>query len=249
MSSCTTIDPLITAYVDGALADANRDLVEGHLRLCPPCFARVTAERAVARLCRERRPDLQARAPAALAARCARAGHPAVRRVPRTTATWARRTALLAAAAAVIIAVGWIASASSTQVIASELALDHVKCRLMNLVLGTQQTRAQAQTSMRSRFGWDVQLPERLESEGLALVGARPCLYQHGTIAHLMYRHNGALASVFMLPGMTRPTDAVRALGHEAVIWSSGGRTFVVVEKAGRTDVQRVATAVRTALR
>ena len=43
-SQCLTansIDPLVTPFVDGELPDADRRLVDEHLRACPPCHARV----------------------------------------------------------------------------------------------------------------------------------------------------------------------------------------------------------------
>jgi anti-sigma factor RsiW len=44
MSKCTSIDPLVTPYVDGELPAAERTLVDEHLHRCPPCLSRVAAE-------------------------------------------------------------------------------------------------------------------------------------------------------------------------------------------------------------
>src|SRR5438552_652015 len=71
MSSCHTIDLLVTPYVDGDIGDADRRAVDEHLRQCPPCHSRVTSERAVRetiRTCRVALADEQA--PASLRARC-----------------------------------------------------------------------------------------------------------------------------------------------------------------------------------
>ena len=62
MSKCTSIDPLVTPYVDGELSAAERTLVDEHLHRCPPCHSRVAAEAAVRDLVRARKPDLTARA-------------------------------------------------------------------------------------------------------------------------------------------------------------------------------------------
>ena len=60
MSECLFIDPLVTPYVDGGLAPAERQLVDGHLRWCAPCQARVATERAVRELLAARKPTLRA---------------------------------------------------------------------------------------------------------------------------------------------------------------------------------------------
>src|SRR2546422_4948281 len=82
MKDCTQLDPLVTPYVDGELAVADRQAVDQHLRACPPCRARVAAEHTIRDLILAKKPALEsARAPAGLRARCAAfgklpAGHP-----------------------------------------------------------------------------------------------------------------------------------------------------------------------------
>src|SRR6266699_1824494 len=71
MPNCQQIDPLVTPYVDLELADADRRIVEDHVRLCPPCYSRVSAEQAVHALLDARRPELrQTFAPPALRSAC-----------------------------------------------------------------------------------------------------------------------------------------------------------------------------------
>ena len=60
MSDCTSIDPLVTPYVDGELDASGRELVSQHLRLCSACHGRVAAERQVRDLFSERRSALGA---------------------------------------------------------------------------------------------------------------------------------------------------------------------------------------------
>ena len=72
MHNCDSLDPLVTPFVDGELPDRDRRAVEDHLRVCPPCHSRVTAERAVHDLLRARRSTLcRTEAPDALHLRCA----------------------------------------------------------------------------------------------------------------------------------------------------------------------------------
>ena len=76
MHNCDSLDPLVTPFVDGALPDPDRRAVEEHLRVCPPCHSRVTAERAVHELLHARRGTLcRTVAPDALHLRCAEAAH------------------------------------------------------------------------------------------------------------------------------------------------------------------------------
>jgi hypothetical protein len=63
-----------------------------------------------------------------------------------------------------------------------------------------------------------------------------------------MYRHEGQAVSIFMLPKTERSEALVEVLGHQAAIWSAGDRTFVLVARGSRAEVQRMAAYARTAL-
>src|SRR5262249_58652478 len=71
MSDCKKLDPLVTPYVDGQLDRDNRSEVDAHLRVCPPCQARVVVEQSVRSLLSARREALTREcASASLRARC-----------------------------------------------------------------------------------------------------------------------------------------------------------------------------------
>lgn len=290
MPNCEAIDTLVTPYIDDQLADADRQVVDAHLRACPPCHSRVAAERAVRELLQTRKSALAASCcpSPALRARCADAAHanphqsseilgheapgqgfsPAASRnvgqgfspaASRSVghgfspAAWRQRFAPLAAAASLVLIVGiaflYQLTASSNRVLAAELAADHVKCFALNGVLHTHDDAAAVESSMWSRFGWRMRLPDEASKAGLELVGARPCLYGEGKIAHIMYRHNGEPVSLFMLPRTERAQEFVQVLGHQAAIWCAGNRTFVLMAKEPKEEVERIATAVRASLR
>lgn len=263
MSECSSIDAFVTPYVDGELAGSDRDVVERHLLACPPCHSGLTAECAVRALLRERHSSLRrACAPPALRAKCAglrETSHPREAFVPAgampmaRAAPWSRRFASLAAAAALVLLLGgallYQATKSSSRVMAAELAADHLKCFTMNAVLGTHQSPAAVEHSMASGFGWDMRLPAGVEGDGLELVGSRPCLYGEGKIAHIMYRHNGQPVSVFMLPRTERAEEIVNVLGHQCAIWSGGDRTFVLVSREARAEVEHLAAFAHTVFR
>jgi anti-sigma factor RsiW len=266
MSDCSAIDPLITPYVDGDAGAADRQLVDAHVRLCAPCHSRVAAEQAVRDLLHARRAWLTVGSPSVgLRDRCAALGSVSVQGSRRgvTPVNWRARMAPLALAATLVIGVGgafvYVTTDRSTRLLAAELTADHVKCfGVMNTLLGTSADRVTIEHAMASTFGWQMHMPDTSGGPGLELVGARPCLYAKGKVAHLMYRHNGHPVSVFMIPNMTRPgvpgapgikDEVVDVMGHEATVWSSGGRTFVVVAREPEADVAQVVSFVQASLK
>ena len=272
MHNCHSLDPLVTPFVDEELPDADRRAVEEHLRVCPPCHSRVAAERAVHALVHARKPALcKTEAPDALHACCARYARAADaaasndgRRTsnlePRTpnelrtpsVAAWSNRLAPYAVAASLVAVVGgafvYQATDKSARVLAAELVADHAKCFAINGALGTRQPPLAVEQSMASAFDWRMHLPEDPARAGLELVGARPCLYGEGRVAHIMYRHDGHAVSLFMLPDTARAQQLVEVLGHEAAIWCVKNRTFVLVAREPRRDVERMASFVQASL-
>ncbi|MBM3771758.1 MAG: hypothetical protein FJW27_10860 [Acidimicrobiia bacterium] len=260
MSSCTGIDAIVTPYVDGELDHDARGLVDAHLQGCAVCRARVTAERAAYALVKRRQADLRGVcAPDSLRERCA-----ALRRAP--VVPWSARAVgarlrpsrstrpmvRLAFAATVLIAVAgtifYRVTAGAQQAIAAELTADHAKCFALNSILRTHQSVGEVEAYLRSGFDWEAALPEQAEHADMHLVGSRPCLYERGLVAHIMYRHRGVPVSIFMLPGVQHASNVLRAFGHDAIIWNDHGRTFVLIAKASPEQVQQVATFVRASL-
>lgn len=255
MSSCSTIDPLVTPYIDDELAAADRQTVESHIRLCAPCRTRLESERAVRELVGARKRELHSLcAPASLRARCSQACRAdAIRESGPAVAGWRARLMPLAMAASLVLVVGaafvYPLTASSSRVLAAELAVDHVKCFMLNGALGTHHSADTVERTLAASFGWPADLPDRPEQAGLELVGERTCLYGEGRIAHVMYRQNGRPVSVFMLPDAARPEEIVTVFGHRAAIWSVGGRTFVLVSNGSAAEVDRAAAFVHASLR
>jgi hypothetical protein len=170
-----------------------------------------------------------------------------------TRAVWSARLAPIAVAASLVVVVGgafvYNLTEKSARVLAAELTADHVKCFAMNSLLGTHQAAPTVESSMITGFGWQMRLPENPAGEGLELVGSRPCLYPEGKIAHIMYRHQGRPVSLFMLPKSERSRDLVKVLGHQAAIWCVGDRTFVLISREPKQDVERMASYVQASMR
>jgi anti-sigma factor RsiW len=257
MPSCALVEPLITPFVDGQLPPAEAQVIQAHIRLCALCRSRVSAERSVSELLRSRRHELCGEpAPSTLRARChSQCVQARLTTASRSRATWwraGRISPLTMAAGFVLVVAGataYRATVGSTQVIAAELTADHVKCFIMNAVLGTHETSEGVHSEMASSFGWDVHLPEHPQQADLELVGSRPCLYERGKIAHIMYRHHGVPVSIYMLPGTERADEFRKTFGHEAAIWADGHRTFVLIARAPREEVERMVTFVQASLR
>lgn len=294
MRSCDALDPLVTPYVDGELPDEDRRAVEAHLRACAPCHSRVTAERAVHELIRDRKPELnEVHAPEPLRAACAalarrsasgddvaqaddrlargrqtsdplpaadvaRTPPPVARRRPPSDPraihpTWRSRWSPYALAASLVVVVGgafvYQATDQSAKVLAAQLTADHLKCFAMNSALGTHQTASAVESSMLSSFDWNMHLPADAARNPLELIGARQCLYGEGRVAHIMYRHEGRPVSLFMLPKTARTQQLVDVLGHEAAIWCVGNRTFVLIAREPKPQVEQLASFVKAELR
>ena len=252
MTDCHRIDALVTSYVDDDISVGDRSLVERHLRACRLCRGRVHAEQAVQALIRARRPVLHASAtPPALRARCAPLGFTDRSLDARAPWGWLRPFAL---AASLVVVVGGVLvyelTERSTGVLAAELVADHVKCfRVINNVFDPSDKPAEIESAMASRLKWPVRLPHHAERAGLELVGARPCLYGEGLLAHVMYRHHGTPVSLFMLPKGARRDEVVEVMGHRTVLWSVGDRTFVLVAREAPAEVERMSSFVQAALR
>jgi anti-sigma factor RsiW len=256
--ACDRIDPLVTPFIDGDLPESDRRAVEEHLRACPPCHSRVAAERQVHELIRARVPVLtRAGAPDSLHAKCwelARHTPRAADTAPRVPAVPpARRLAPYALAASLVIVVGgafvYQATDKSVRVMAAELTADHLKCFAMNGTFGKHEGVAAVESSMASSFGWRAHLPDDPARAGLELVGSRQCVYGGGEIAHIMYRHEGRPVSLFMLPKTARTEELVEVLGHESKVWCVGNRTFVLIAREPRAEVERMASFVQASLR
>jgi anti-sigma factor RsiW len=253
----------VTPFVDGELPDTEREAIAQHLRVCAPCSSRVAAERAVRDLIHRRKAALDAvRAPDALRATCARfastdtraaaSGARGVGRRPVAAASWRARLTPVALAASLVLVVAaaflYQITEKSARIMAAELAADHMKCFAMNSLLRTRHAPDLVEGAMLSGFGWQMHLPDHPERAELQLVGARPCLYGEGKVAHIMYTHRGRPVSVFMLPNASRSRELVKVLGHEAAIWCVGRRTFVLIAREPRQDVERMASFVQAGL-
>ncbi len=260
--ACADVEPLLAAYVDGEASADERASVERHLERCEPCRRHETRERTMRSVLQARRHGLGACASPHLRTRCAAALAPAGAPIPHPAArTFARRSWIpLSFAATLLLAVSAvfvIGLNGSVEALATQLAMDHVKCFQLSPVHGAVDAGAAGQ-AWYQHYGWLLRVPRSQPVEQLELVDVRRCISTQGITAHLMYRWRGTPLSVYVLnsvPKSETPIEArltgreqeLSAIGQQEIIWSTGGRTYAVVGKGQRSDLERVAQYVRTA--
>ena len=73
-----------------------------------------------------------------------------------------------------------------------------------------------------------------------------------GRVAHVMYMWHGHPLSMFVVPrainGVPERREFVEKFGHEAVIWSSRDRTYVLLARARPTELEPVVGYVQRTL-
>ena len=252
IDDCRRIAERLTPYVDGALPHEERAAVERHLGACPPCremAAGDEAGRTVIRGCAGRLRtafEQHVALPPGLETRCealarAHAQPPATRWLSSwAPAGLASLLVLLTATAMLVFATG-----RSDTLLAAQLAADHMKCFRGFQGQAAVQDARQLEGMMAARYGWDLHMPPSVRDAGLALIGARRCVYAEGRVPHVMYRVHGRDVSLFILKGVSRPDADVTALGHRARIWSRGPNTFVLLASASAGEMADVARYVR----
>jgi hypothetical protein len=245
MEPCRDIDPLVTRVADDEAGAAERERVDDHVRACAPCRRQLLAEREVRALVGERAEMLVGHAPLGLRDRCAaraREARPVRRPIPLLSrAGWP-----MALAATLVLAFAgsafYSAVVNPSSAVAAQLTLDHLKCfALFETPSGVAPAAVQAE--LKARLGIDIVLPAGQAADGLTLVGGRRCLYLDGSIAHLLYRKGAVAVSLFVLPtGAKLSQTDLDVLGHSAVAFAKGGRTWVALARAPHAEMKAIAS-------
>ena len=207
----------VTAYVDEALAPAERAEVEAHLAGCRECRDQADEER-------ELRGRLRALAapppPPQVEARVRRSLRPRP-----GAARW-----LLPLAAGLVVLVAWGRGASPF--VAWELSRDHDHC------FGQRRLPARVWSSDPSRIsawleGQGTTVPVIPDgAAGLELVGARYCTLLDRTVAHLYYTGGDKHLSLFVVPGPVRSTSReMRPRGNFVRLMRVGGTEVGLVSE------------------
>ena len=236
MASCREIDPLVTPYVDGEIAGAERALVHAHLAACPPCRERAEAEAAARDTLRSS--WCQPCAPEDLRRRCRKAATP----MGRIACTYS--PASLSMFAAVVIMAGGVSVYGVTRlsptVLAAQLTLDHMKCFALHASTVPVDAHS-TEDQFAQQYGWRMHVPMAPASDGLQLVGVRRCFCGEGPAVHVMYRHRGEPVSLYVLPHAAGSSSTTEVFGHEAVSWADHDSTFVLLGKEAPASLRQLA--------
>jgi anti-sigma factor RsiW len=213
-------------------------MVEAHLAACPPCRRRAAAETAArqtlrARLCRPCAPEQ-------LRARCLAAAALKKGLSLRTLSISAALTLMLGG----VLLYGL--TPVSPTVLAAQLSLDHMTCFATSRLGSTVEAGASEQQFERNH-GWPVRLP-RVAVAGLELVDLRQCFCAQGATAHALYRFEGRPLSLYILPDVSRGRGSAEIFGHDAVIWSRNGNTYVLLGKESDVVMQKLAADLNSGL-
>jgi anti-sigma factor RsiW len=246
MDACRDINPLVTRVADDKAAATERARVEAHVRECAPCQRQLHAEREVRQLVRRRATTLVGHAPLGLRARCAAERVHAPQPVRRPLPLLSRARWPIALAATLVLAIAGSAFyglvVNPSRAVAAQLALDHLKCfTLFEEPAGLAPAEVQAE--LKAHQGIDIVLPSAEAAVGLRLVGGRRCLYLDGSLAHLLYRKGAVQISVFVLPSGAKLSQTdLDVLGHSAVAFTKGGRTWVALARAPHAEMKAIAS-------
>jgi anti-sigma factor RsiW len=252
MSRCQDLDPLFAPYADGQAAPADCASVEAHLERCPPCRERVAEQRTVHAALAACRPALRPCASEHLRARCAGHARATTSAFPVIRSAGMRRWVPLSLAATLILAVGGaflFGLNNKVEALAAQLTLDHVTCfQFAPQRLGHADASLASREWMASQ-GWPIQIPATAAAERLELLGVRRCAMSSGRVAHVLYKWRGEPLSVYVVPrtigSVQDQQEIVKKFGHEAVIWTDSGRTYVILARAHPADLAPVVGYVR----
>ena len=240
MKKCRDVEPLLAPYVDGDAAPEDRAAVELHIEACGCCRDDLTAQRVARDLLKARGEGLRDAPTPQLRARCAAQAL----RAPTRVAPAARRTPLsrqvpLAAAATIVLAfaaVFGLGLNNKVQALAVQMTIDHVKCARFNTSPTAADPVLMAQ-QWTAKGGWPLTVPASSEPAGLELRSVRRCGVTDGRVAHLIYDWRGEPLSVYVLNSeAVEGTSQVQRFGHQSVMWSQNGRTYVVLTGASRRE-------------
>ena len=250
---CKQIEGSLAAVADGGVSPEQAATVN-HLESCAACRQALHAQITARTVLQARAAHLSVVAPPGRRTRIlatARAERPESIGV----LSWRGRLTAFAAAAVLVLTVGAallpVVTERSTVVLAAQMALDHLKCFMIDGDGdGAAISKAEAEATIAREYGWTASVPASAPAEGVELMAVRHCLYGDGMAAHLLYRAHGQPVSLFILPGLVRPAAELKVLGHSEVVWTQGDRTYMLVSRAGTTaELARVASYLRNEAR
>lgn len=243
--TCKDIADKLATVAEGSATQGDAAVVDQHVASCDACRQMLHAQVTARTVLRARAAQLAVTAPPGLRTRIAASAR-AERPEAKGLLSWGGRLSAFAAAAVLMLTLGAallpVVTERSTVVLAAQLALDHLKCFIIDGdASGPSISKAEAEAIVQRDHGWSANVPA--STEGLELLAVRHCLYGDGLAAHVLYRAEGQPVSLFILPGLARPAAELSVLGHDEVVWTHGDRTYMLVSAAGtKAGLARVAS-------
>lgn len=258
MSDCRNLEPMLAPYVDGEAEPQARAAVEAHLARCPECREHVTLERAAREVLIARRQGLRACATEHLRRRCAaQCSQAAPQRTGLRGAGFIRRTLMpLSIAASLLVVAGAVLFFTlnrGVELLAAQLAVDHVKCHQFTSGHAHRPDPILLSQEWKKARGWSLDIPPSAADYDLELLEVRRCGTTEGQNAHILYKWHGSPLSLYVMnresPRATGQAQFVTRAGQDAVIWTDRGRTYAVVGEGHARELDKIVNYVKLSAR
>ncbi len=246
--TCSDVDRLVHAYVDGELDLVRHLAVEDHVQGCGPCSAAIRRHREVRSALGAA--SLYFRAPASLDHR--------VRASLRgeTTNAWTRtlvswRSLGLAAAVLLVAALGWrVAMRPSPSAGEDAVVHDVVAGHIRSLMPGhLTDVPSSDQHTVKPWFAGKLDFSPPvvdLQSEGYPLAGGRLDYVGNRAVAALVYHRRQHTINVFIWPAGSVPAEATETRqGYNVVRWVRSGMQFSAVSDLNLEELRQFAQLLR----
>ena len=254
MKDCRDVEPLKAPYAEDAGAPAERSTVDAHLKKCGRCRDEVAVERAARDVLVARRDELRSPAPPGLRSRCAAQAASSAAAAVRVRPPIYRRWVPMSLAATLFLAIAGVFGLGLTnksEALAFQMTIDHVKCARF-AGDGAHIDGAAEEQRWAATYGWPIRVANKVAGSTQPqdvprLRDVRRCAVTDGRVAHLLYDWKGHPLSVYVLPSVVvKGAAEVRRFGHDAVMWSENGRTYVVLARGPkRTELDGVVRYVK----
>jgi anti-sigma factor RsiW len=226
---CRRIESLLPPYVDGVARASEIAEIERHLASCAACRSAAAAQRTARIVLQARGREIAPLAPPGLRTRLG-----TLQPRGRATLTWRGRLSAFATAAAlfiVAIAVFELVSPRSNVLYAAQLAIDHVRCFVVERASTDEVEAARLERDYAERDGWQIRVPASNDGIGLRLIAARRCPFWVGRYAHVLYRTDDREVSLYIDRGDERADQELHVLGHSETIWHRNGSSYALIAR------------------
>lgn len=245
--TCDKARPLLGAYLDRELPDAERQALREHIEACPDCGPQAAALARLSQEIRAAAPDY--RAPPALRARIRTAVRGEARAAAAPGPGWLAYAASLLLAVAVGAGGSWLMSGQPQEsLIADEVIDSHLRSLLAQHLVDVASSDRH---TVKPWFAGRTELSPPgvdLAAQGFPLVGGRLDLVAGRPVPALVYRAGKHVINLFVLPtGQGDRAETVFRRGYTLRHWPAGDLGYWAVSDASATELDKFVRAFRSA--